>query len=268
MWEEGFQKIKVEDSETDTRFVRRSFYSHLSNPAPSAPYSCLLVFTTVMSGQAKGVMIQSVVAERFKHAQETVDSSGRIRSPDVPPPSLKIPLAARHWISNAYSGSLRNNVVEMYRDLHLLARQVKDAIVHPLKAIIAHGLDPPLLVGLEALPMEVLERLAHTLPTSEAMRLARTCKRLFSIVDRERLWRAYLLRDFKGFATFTEEEIKRFHGSWKECYEAETKRRNSAKAEQMRRYAGYTRLMPYFPLSQMHFAYPAAPPGFDDDDFF
>lgn len=117
------------ESEGETEAVRRSFYTHLSQPSTSEPYSCVLVFTRTDTRTEKGICIQSKVQERFKKSL----------FPDLHLPFLKITSATRYWISNAYSGSLRCNVGDMYRNLSELARFIKEGMVFKLKAIIAHG---------------------------------------------------------------------------------------------------------------------------------
>lgn len=54
-------------------------------------------------------------------------------------PNINIPISTRYWVSNVFGGTLRTQVLEMYRNLPELARMLKDTLVLKLQAIIAHG---------------------------------------------------------------------------------------------------------------------------------
>jgi hypothetical protein len=120
---------EVDAEEKETESIRRSYYSHLSKASNDGRYSCVILFSRPVLERSKPVVIQSALSDQFRKNLP----SGRTVAPVTVLPS-------RYWVNNAYSGSLRSNVVEMYRNLPELAIKLKDELVFKLKSIIAHGM--------------------------------------------------------------------------------------------------------------------------------
>lgn len=77
------------------------------------------------------------------------------------------------------------------------------------------GLDPPLLVGLDALPLELLESLIGACPIKDGIRLSRTCKTTLDALNNDRIWRVWARREFPALCELTDADIREKHGSWR-----------------------------------------------------
>ncbi|OQV23667.1 hypothetical protein BV898_02407 [Hypsibius exemplaris] len=263
MWEEGFVKLREEGDQECSENIRRSHYTHRCN-CPNLTrddYSCTVIFSRAdMARLPKQIMLQSAVAPAF-----------RVK-PHPTCPSLSL-MASRYWISNAYSGNLRTNIVEMYRNLPKLAIQLKENVVFKLKAIIAHGLEPPVLVGLDSLPLDVLERIFIRSSLQSAVSLAKTCSRARSVFGLENVWRTMARREFDRFNTVSDEKVREEYGSWRQAFIHNWKTRRTALHTRTLSFQPYTNIYPWIngpgqvvrPVGYMPF--PNLNP-FDEDNFF
>ncbi|GAU88716.1 hypothetical protein RvY_01356 [Ramazzottius varieornatus] len=242
MMEEGFRKVQyaTTESEQETDSVRRSYYNHTVVCLPDQVFSCVLIFSRSQSwkvGQQAPipvVVIQSMVPEQFRHLSKFALPTRILQS-------------TRYWISNAYGGNLRSDVVEMYRNLPELSTVVKDTLVLKLKAIICHSLAPPILTGLDSLPCVLLEEILLRTKDAEktVLTMRQTCKKLRHVADMGHIWRVLGRETFSALKSMSDAEVREKFGSWKQAFVTERRAEIEEKKRKAALEASYGAIVPY-----------------------